>query len=85
MNDPKPKSYLASTVCYQDAKAALRWLEDAFGFEPSLVVLNDNDELMHSEMRFGDSVIMVGSEAPGARSPKSIGGINTQKVHAQMA
>ena len=85
MSQPKPTCYLASTVCYQDAKAALRWLEEAFGFEPSLVVLNDAEELMHSEMRFGESVIMIGSEAPGARSPKSIGGINTQKVHAQMA
>ena len=80
-----PASYLASTVVYQDAKAALRWLEDAFGFEPSLVVLNDKDELMHSEMRFGESRIMIGSEAPGARSPRSIGRVNTQKVHAQMA
>ena len=85
MSEPAAKSYLASTVCYQDAKAALRWLEDAFGFEPSLVVLNDDEVLMHSEMRFGESLIMIGSEASGARSPKSIGGINTQKVHVQMA
>jgi len=29
----RPKG-LSSAVCYQDAKAAFRWLEEAFGFEP---------------------------------------------------
>jgi uncharacterized glyoxalase superfamily protein PhnB len=80
------RSYLVSTLCYQDAKAALRWLEDAFGFEPSLVVLNDEGALLHSEMRFGESLLMVGQEAPPqARSPMSLGGTNTQKVHVQLA
>ena len=85
MADLPEGAYLASTVCYQDPKAALRWLEDAFGFEPSLVVLNDQDQLVHSEMRFGASRIMVGGEAPpSGQSPASIGGVNTQKVHAQL-
>jgi uncharacterized glyoxalase superfamily protein PhnB len=31
----RPKG-LSSAVCYQDAKAAFRWLEKAFGFEPAI-------------------------------------------------
>jgi hypothetical protein len=34
----RPKG-LSSAVCYQDARAAFRWLEEAFGFEPLFVLL----------------------------------------------
>ncbi len=85
MSEPMAKSYLASAVCYQDPKAALRWLEEAFGFEPSMVILGQDGELMHSEMRFGDSIIMIGNEwSEHHASPKSIGGKNTQTMHVQM-
>ena len=80
------KSYLASAVCYVDPKAALTWLEEAFGFEPSMVILGPDGGLMHSEMRFGDSLVMVGNEWDAQhKSPRSIGGINTQTVHVQLA
>jgi uncharacterized glyoxalase superfamily protein PhnB len=85
MSEAGGKTYLAATVCYQDAKTALQWLEAAFGFEPSLVVTNEDGQIVHAEMRFGESMIMVGAEAPGAKSPRSIGGVNTQKMHAQMS
>lgn len=81
----RPKG-LSSAVCYQDAKAAFRWLEDAFGFEPLFVILDADGNLAHSEMTFGESVVMVGNEWSGDhRSPKSIGGKNTQTVHVQLA
>jgi len=76
---------ISSSVCYRDPKAALAWLEKAFGFEPAMVILGDDGSLMHSEMRFGDGVIMVGSEwSPDHRSPANIGGKNTQTVHVQL-
>ena len=76
---------VSSSVCYKDPQAALRWLEEAFGFEPYMVILSDKDELMHSEMRFGDGVVMVGSEwSPMHKSPKSIDGLNTQTVHVHL-
>ncbi len=85
MADP-PKSWLTSAVSYQDPKAALVWLEEAFGFEPSMVILAADGSLMHSQMRFGASLIMIGNEwSPQHRSPKSIGGLNTQTVHVQLA
>jgi uncharacterized glyoxalase superfamily protein PhnB len=81
----RPKG-LSSAVSYLDPKAAFRWLEEALGFEPLMVILDENENLMHSEMKYGDSVVMVGSEwSADHKSPKSLGGKNTQTVHVQLA
>ena len=85
MSMPEHRFSIASAVCYKDPKAALKWLEEAFGFEPYMVILGENNALMHSEMRFGDGIIMVGSEwSPMHKSPASIDGSNTQTVHVQL-
>ena len=81
----RPKG-LSSAVSYLDPKAAFRWLEAAFGFEPLIVILDENDSLAHAEMSYGESVVMVGSEwSADHKSPKSLGGKNTQTVHVQLA
>jgi uncharacterized glyoxalase superfamily protein PhnB len=81
----RPKG-LSSAVCYVDPKAAFHWLEEAFGFEPLLVLLDENDQIAHSEMKYGESVVMVGNEwSADHKSPKSIAGKNTQTVHVQLA
>lgn len=77
---------VSSALCYRDPKAALLWLEQAFGLEPSMVILGPDDSLMHAEMRFGDGLVMVGSEwSERHKSPRSIGGLNTQTVHIQLS
>jgi uncharacterized glyoxalase superfamily protein PhnB len=81
----RPKG-LSSAVSYQDPKHAFRWLEEAFGFEPLFVILDAEGNIAHSEMTFGNSVVMVGSEwSEYHRSPTSVGGRNTQSVHVQLA
>jgi uncharacterized glyoxalase superfamily protein PhnB len=76
---------LMSAVCYVDPKAALKWLEQAFGFEVSMLIEDDQGNLAHSEMRFGNAVVMIGNEwSADHKSPKSIGGKNTQTVHMQI-
>ena len=81
----RPKG-LSSAVSYLDPKAAFRWLEQAFGFEPLMVILDDNENMLHSEMTYGDSVVMVGNEwSADHKSPKSLAGKNTQTVHVQLA
>src|SRR5262245_33972436 len=81
----RPKG-LSSAVFYQDAKAAFRWLETAFGFEPLFVLLDADGNLGHSEMVYGNSVVMVGNEwSADLKSPRSVGGKNTQTVHVQLA
>lgn len=85
VDHPRGKG-LSSAVSYQDPKAAFRWLEKAFGFEPLFVLLDADGNLAHSEMGFGNSTLMVGSEwTDDHKSPKSIGGKNTQSVHIQLA
>jgi uncharacterized glyoxalase superfamily protein PhnB len=83
MSEHRPA--IASCLSYRDPKAALLWLEKAFGFQPSLVIVDENDVLLHSEMRFGDGLIMVGGEwSPMHKSPSRIDGFNTQTVHVQL-
>jgi uncharacterized glyoxalase superfamily protein PhnB len=86
MPDAYRSKGLSSALAYQDPKAAYRWLEAAFGFEPRFVILDAAGNLAHSEMSYGGAVVMIGSEWSEAhRSPKSIGGKNTQSVHVQLA
>jgi uncharacterized glyoxalase superfamily protein PhnB len=81
----RPKG-LASAISYVDPNAAFVWLEKAFGFEPLMVLLDENDKIAHSEMTFGEGLIMVGSEwSENHRSPKNLSGKNTQSVHVQLA
>ncbi|MCB2112997.1 MAG: VOC family protein [Parvularculaceae bacterium] len=81
---PRPKG-LSSAVFYVDPKAAFRWLETAFGFEPEMVLLDAEGNLAHSEMSYGGSILMVGNEwSANHQSPKSVGGKNTQTVHVQL-
>ena len=80
MADWRPE--LTSALSYRDPKAAIRWLEDAFGFELFMLIEDDDGNLMHSEMRFGNAAIMIGSEwTDDHRSPASLGGKTTQTVH----
>ena len=76
---------LMSAVCYRDPKAALKFLEAAFGFELSMLIEDAEGNLAHSELRFGNAVVMVGNEwSDDHKSPASIGGKNTQTVHIQI-
>jgi len=86
MTDPYRPKGLSSALSYLDPKAAYRWLEGAFGFEPLFVILDADGNLAHSEMTYGESVVMIGTEwSDEHKSPKSIGGKNTQSVHVQLA
>lgn len=81
----RPKG-LSSAVFYKDAKAAYRWLEEAFGFEPLFVLLDADGGLQHSEMTYGAGIVMVGTEwSEMHKSPASLGGRNTQTVSVQLA
>src|SRR5579863_4180332 len=76
---------MASGVAYRDPRAALQWLEKAFGFEITMVVENEDGSIGHSEMRFGDGLIYVGREWDDRhRSPANLNGANTQSLHFQL-
>jgi uncharacterized glyoxalase superfamily protein PhnB len=85
MKDPFHRPSFGSAVFYRDPRAALDWLEKAFGFERSMVITDKDGRLAHSEMKFGDGYLMVGSEwADFVASPASVGGKNTQLIHVQL-
>ena len=85
VDDPFKHSTFGSGVFYQDPRAALVWLEAAFGFAPSMVVSDVSGKLVHAEMRFGDGYIIVDSEwADHIASPASLGGRNTQSVYIRL-
>ena len=86
MDDPFRHATLGSGVFYRDPRAALDWLEAAFGFRRSMVISNAEGRLVHSEMRFGDAYIVVDSEwTERVASPASVGGRNTQSVYLRLA
>ena len=85
MAEPSHRSSLTSAVFYRDPSAAIDWLERAFGFERAMIITDNEGKLAHSELRFGNDLLMVGSEwAEFTASPKSIGGKNTQFVHVHV-
>ncbi len=89
-NTPKGWPRISSAIFYDDAPTAIDWLCRAFGFEVRLKVEGDKGVIVHSELVFGDGVIMVGSSNREAlpnqefrahcKSPKSLGGANTQSM-----
>jgi uncharacterized glyoxalase superfamily protein PhnB len=78
----------ASSVFYRDPKAALAWLEQAFGFEVTMAIDGPPEapEMCHYEMSCaGQGRVMVGGEwAEWVRSPASVDGANTQYVHVYL-
>lgn len=76
---------LSTSLSYKDPRAAIVWLQKAFGFELTLLVEDAKGGVGHSELTFGDGSVMVGGEwSADHNSPASIGGKNTQSVHIQI-
>lgn len=72
-------------LCYVNPKAALEFLRDAFGFELDMLIEDENGNLAHSQMIYGEGRIMVGNEwSENHKSPQSIGRKCTQTVHIQL-
>jgi len=82
------KQVFTPSVTYRDPKAALAWLEQAFGFEVTMAIDGPPEApaMCHYEMSCaGQGRIMIGGEwAERVRSPASVGAANTQSVHVQL-
>ncbi len=85
---PTPPDWprISSGLYYRDAAKAIDWLCEAFGFTLRLKVEGEGGRIVHSELEYGEGLVMVGQEEPadaparfGQRmlSPLSAGG-NTQ-------
>jgi uncharacterized glyoxalase superfamily protein PhnB len=89
---PTPRGWprISTAIYYERPAEAIDWLCHAFGFELRLKVEGDDPSIIHhSELTFGDGVIMVGSNGADSRRPESaswrkhpreLGGANTQNL-----
>lgn len=83
---PRGWPRLSSTLLYDNAREAIAWLERAFGFAVQLKVDGPDGSIVHSQLVFGEALIMVGeggaARAPKfgvpLRSPRHLGGANSQ-------
>jgi uncharacterized glyoxalase superfamily protein PhnB len=83
---PPPAGWprLSTALYYDDARAAIDWLCAAFGFTLQLKIEGEDGGIEHSELRFGEGLVMVSSpkadKFPRARAPSQVGGGNTQNL-----
>jgi uncharacterized glyoxalase superfamily protein PhnB len=88
IDTPKGWPRISSSIFYDDASVAIDWLVRAFGFEVRLKVEGDVGFVVHSELVYGDAVVMVAQSGsrpsrpklPRGVSPRSIEGANTQSL-----
>jgi uncharacterized glyoxalase superfamily protein PhnB len=82
------ETVFAPSLPYRDPRAAVAWLAEVFGFELTMAIDGPPDapEMCHYEMSCaGRGRIMIGGEwTEKVRSPASIDGVNTQRVHVQL-
>ncbi|MDF4253823.1 VOC family protein [Streptomyces sp. WMMB303] len=52
---------LNPALTYRDPRAAVDFLQAAFGFEPVRVFEGDDGSVVHAELRFGDGLVMLGT------------------------
>lgn len=82
---------ISSSLFYREPAKAIDWLSRAFGFTVRLKVEGEGGRIEHSELEFGEGLIMVGGageeytrpeKAWRARtaSPAMVGGRNTQTL-----
>lgn len=79
---------ISTSLIYRDPAKAIDWLCEVFGFELRLKVEGEDGVIEHSELTYGEGLIMVGGEAENSKrpeatyrkSPLSLGGANTQSI-----
>ena len=88
MKLPEGWPRISSALFYDDAARAIDWLCHTFGFEVRLKVEGEGGRIEHSELVFGEGLIMVGSAGGKSarnpplpcKSPRSLGGVCTQAL-----
>lgn len=84
---PTPPGWprISTSLYYDDAAKAIDWLCGAFGFEVRIKVAGEGGRIEHSELVYGEGVVMVGSldgkheKFPFMKTPREAGG-NTQNL-----
>ena len=82
MTKPIPDGYstITASLIVKNAENAIEFYKKAFGAQEIYRFLGpDGKSIMHAELKFGNSRIMLSEEAPqmNCRSPQSLGGTGT--------
>jgi len=82
---PTPSDWprISSSLHYREAASMIDWLCEAFGFEVRLKVEGEGGTIAHSELTYGEGLIMVGTERKDVQerfgtamlSPLTAGGV----------
>ncbi|MHB0819245.1 VOC family protein [Stutzerimonas stutzeri] len=77
---------LIPCLCYRDLPAALEWLCGVFDFERRRVVEDEQAGILHAQLGFGSSLLMLGpvNDAQEDRlfsQPDEVGGVSTQGIY----
>src|SRR5207244_2974888 len=76
------------SMYYDNPAQAIDWLCNTFGFEVRLKVEGEDGGIMHSELTYGEALVMVSQSGPNRRrpqlpegaSPQSLGGRTTHST-----
>jgi len=84
------RSTIIPGLRYRDAKAAIRWLCDVFGFAQHAVYEAADDSIAHAQLSFGNGMVMLGSVVDSEygrniRQPDEVGGKETQAPYLVVA
>jgi uncharacterized glyoxalase superfamily protein PhnB len=84
---PEGWTRISSSLSYDEPRKAIDFLCKAFGFKVHLLVGGENDSVVHSELVIDGGIIMVGTSGgtdgkarEWRKSPRSLGGANTQNI-----
>ena len=81
-----PTTRIFPFLRYEDAPAAFEWLARAFGFEKQMLVPGPDGTIAHAQLRYGGSLIMIGSardDVMHLKSPAEVGGA-TQGIYVHV-
>jgi uncharacterized glyoxalase superfamily protein PhnB len=89
-NTPHTKSTVIPALRYLDAKAAIEWLSNVFGFERHAVYEGPDGTIAHAELTLNGGMIMLGSQKDDEfgrsfKSPKELGGVETRGAYIVVA
>jgi PhnB protein len=74
-----PEGYpiLTAYILVPNASEAIEFYKRAFGAEERVKMLGPDQKVAHAELGFGDSILMLADEQPGAlsRTPAALGGV----------
>lgn len=85
-SSPHNGSTVIPSFRYHDAKAAIEWLSNVFGFEKHAVYETPDGLIAHAELTLNGGMIMLGSQRDDEygkrfKSPNEIGGVETRSSY----